>query len=139
MAGLRWGVQLGGCCYSCRWQGISMGEVWPVLAHVFAVHWGPCFALRPAAMQGGLGVLLAWLLPTVWAPTIIALTLALWSSGAAGVRQEIRRLSFRRGAGRWFVAAAVFPALVTAIAVWSGRAVGDSGPFTASGAVLTMI
>jgi membrane protease YdiL (CAAX protease family) len=116
-----------------------MAQVSLFLTGIFAVPWGLCFALRPAATQGGLGVLLAWLLPSVWAPTIFALTLTIWSSGAAGVKQEIGRLSFRPGAGRWLVVAAVFPALVTAIAVWSGRAVGDAGPFTAPGGILTMV
>src|SRR6267378_3515202 len=99
-----------------------MAQVSLFLTGVFAVTWGLCFALRPAARQGGLGVFLAWLLPTVWAPTIIALSVALWSSGVAGVRKEIRRLSFRRGARHW-----------------SGRSAGDSRPFTASGAVPTMV
>jgi len=84
-------------------------------------------------------VLLEWLLPTVWTPTLIALTFALWSNGAVGVKQEIRRLSLRREARRWFAVAAVFPALVTAIAVWIGRMAGDAGPFIAPGAIPTMV
>ena len=109
------------------------------LVGVFTVTWTLCLLLRPAAVQGELWVLLAWLLPTVWAPTLIALTLTLWSSGASGVRQEIRRLSYSRGSGRWVMLAAVFPAITTVIAVRSGRAAGDSAAFTPSGAMLTMV
>jgi uncharacterized protein len=116
-----------------------MTQISLFLIGVFTVTWTLCLLLRPAAGQGGLGVVLAWLLPTVWAPTIIALTLALWSGGAAGVKGEIGRLAYGRGSGVWLMVAAVFPALVTAIAVWSGRAAGDSATFTPSGAILIMV
>lgn len=116
-----------------------MTQIAVFLMGVYTVTRTLCLLLRPAAMRGELWVLLAWLLPTVWSPTIIALALTLWSSGAAGIRCEIRRLSYSRGSSQWLVVASVFPVLTTAIAVFSARAVGDSGPFTPPDAILTMV
>ena len=84
-------------------------------------------------------ILLAWLLPTVWAPTIIALAVTLLSSGVAGVKQEFGRLRFGHGSGRWFAVGTAFPLVATALAVWSARAAGDPGPFTPSSAIPMMV
>lgn len=118
---------------------IAMTQISLFLAGVFAVTWTLCLLLRPAAEQGGLTVLLAWLLPTVWAPTIIALAVTFLSNGVAGVKREVGRLRFSSGSGRWFAVGAAFPPLATALAIVSARAAGDSGPFTPSSAILTMV
>jgi membrane protease YdiL (CAAX protease family) len=109
------------------------------LAGVFVVTWALCFALRAHAVDGGLRVFLAWLLPTVWAPTILALVLAFRSGGAAALKREIGRLRYRPGSGRWLVIAAVLPALATAVAAWLGRAAGGSAPFTPYDGILPMV
>src|SRR5688572_30937357 len=51
----------------------------------------------------------------------------------------MKRLRYPRGASRWFFIAGVFPAVATALAVFSGRAAGDAAPFTPSGAVPIML
>jgi len=109
------------------------------LTGVYAVTWILCLVLRPAAEQGGLTTLLAWLLPTVWAPTLLALVIALLSTGMAGVKEELGRLRVGRGFGRWMFIAMVVPPLITATAVWSGRAVGDAAPLIPSSAILMMV
>jgi uncharacterized protein len=109
------------------------------LAGVYAVTWILCLVLRPAAEQGGLAILLAWLLPTVWAPTLLALGVASLSTGMAGVKEELGRLRFGRGSGRWVLVAMVLPPLITAIAAWSGRAAGDAAPLIPSSAILMMV
>lgn len=116
-----------------------MTPIFVFLTGVFAVTWALCLLLRPVAEQGGLTILFAWLLPTVWAPTLIALVVTLMSAGAAGVKQEIGRLRLGRGPARWLLFGAAIPALATAVAVWSGRAAGEGGPFTPSSAIPMMI
>ena len=116
-----------------------MKPIFVFLTGVFAVTWALCLILRPAAEQGGLMVLFAWLLPTVWAPTLIALVVTLLWTGIAGVKQEVGRLRLGRGSARWLILGAAIPALATAMAVWSGRAAGEGGPFTPSSAIPMMI
>jgi membrane protease YdiL (CAAX protease family) len=116
-----------------------MTQVSLFLTGVFAVTWALCLLLRPAAEQGGLTVLLAWLLPTVWAPTIIASVVTLWSDGVAGVRKEFRRLRYVGGTGRWFAVGAAFPAVATAVAVCSARVADEAGPFTPASAILMVV
>lgn len=118
---------------------IAMTPIFVFLTGVFAVTWALCLLLRPAAEQGGLMILFAWLLPTVWAPTFIALAVTFFSTGTAGVKQEVRRLRLGRGSGRWLILGAAIPMLATAIAVWSARSAGEGGPFTPSSAIPMMI
>src|SRR5688500_18884301 len=112
-----------------------MTQISLFLTSVFAVTWALCLLLRPAAEQGGLTVLLAWLLPTVWAPTIVAVVVTLWSNGTAGVRREFRRRRYTPGTGRWFAVGAAFPVVATGVAVCSARVAGEAGPFTLSSAM----
>lgn len=116
-----------------------MTQISIFLVGVFAVTWALCLLLRPIADQGGLTILLAWLLPTVWAPTIIALAVTFFSNGVAGLKLEVGRLRFAGCSGRWFTAGALFPPLATALAIWSARAAGDSSPFTPLSAIPVMV
>lgn len=83
--------------------------------------------------------MLAWLLPTVWSPTVAAMLLAWSSEGAAGVKRELQHLRYERGAGRWVVAAAVLPAFAVIVAVFIARAAGDVAPVAPSAALPMMI
>jgi uncharacterized protein len=102
---------------------------------VFGITWTLCLVLWSAATQGGVAVLFAWLLPTVWSPTIVALILTRWSGGAAAVRREMTRLRYRPGTGRWLVIAAILPAFTIVIATLIARAAGEGAPFTRSAAI----
>jgi membrane protease YdiL (CAAX protease family) len=99
------------------------------IATVNAVPYALYLLLGSQAAQGQVWALFAWLLPTVWAPTVVALLLTWWADGPAGVRQALRGLRCRRGAGPWLVIAAAVPAVATATAVLVARAAGDGAPF----------
>src|SRR5262249_24058657 len=121
------------------WNNTRMPQITFFLTGAFLVTWSMCFALRTAAFEGGLWVLLGWLLPSVWAPTILALDLTARPDGLSGVKREIDSLKYRGGLVHWLLIAALVPAMATAISVSIGRAAGDSGPFTPSGGILVMI
>ena len=53
-----------------------MGQVLLFLAAVNSVPWALYFLLREPAAEGEVWALFAWLLPTVWSPTIV-ITMAL--------------------------------------------------------------
>ena len=99
------------------------------LAAVFSVTWTLCLALRGAAANGDLTIMLAWLLPTVWSSTAAALLLTWHSEGAAGIRRELRRVTYPRGGGRWLALAAAVPAMTVVAAVQVSRAAGYAAPF----------
>jgi len=61
-----------------------MTQIALFLVSVFGVTWTLLLLLRPVAAQGELWAVLAWILPTAWAPTITALTLTR-SMGGAGL------------------------------------------------------
>jgi hypothetical protein len=52
-----------------------MGQVLLFLAAVNSVPWALYFLLRDQAAEGEVWALFAWLLPTVWSPTVVALLL----------------------------------------------------------------
>jgi membrane protease YdiL (CAAX protease family) len=124
-------------CYGgCKLEVATTQAIIFFLVPVFAVTWTLCIALRPAAAHGELWAILAWLFPTVWSPTVVALILARRS----GVRGEIRRrLRYSRGSGGWLLAAAAVPALATMAAVLGSRTAGDAEPFIPSAAIPMMI
>jgi CAAX protease family protein len=115
-----------------------MRQVALFLVSVFGVTWTLLFFLRPVSAQGELWTVLAWLLPTVWSPTIIALILMRSVEGApkGAVRAS---LTYRRGSARWLILAGIVPALATASAVFIARAAGDGVPFIPSAAILPML
>ena len=99
------------------------------LATVNAVPYALYLLVRDQAAQGQAWALFAWLLPTVWAPTVVALLLTWWADGRAGVRQALRCLRCQRGARRWLVIAVAVPAVATATAVGVARTAGEGAPF----------
>jgi len=109
------------------------------LTVVFSVTWGLCLLLRGPAATGGLTMMFAWLLPTVWSPTVAALLLTWWSERAAGVRRELRRVGYSRGSGPWLVLAVLVPGAVVGGAVFAARAAGTAAPFTPAAAVPMMV
>jgi membrane protease YdiL (CAAX protease family) len=117
-----------------------MTQVALFLFILFGVTWPWGYVARPLFVSGHLWTFLAGLLPSVWAPTIIALIVIRWAEGAAGVREELRaRLSYRPESVRWLVLAGSVPILVTAVAIVSARATGDATSFISSTAILPTI
>lgn len=109
------------------------------LAMLFGVTWTLGVLLRPPAAPQNVWEVLAPLLPTVWAPTIIALALVRLTRGARGVWEEIKaRLSYSGGSARWLVLAGIVPILAHVIAVVTARAAGEGAPFIPT-AVLPML
>jgi uncharacterized protein len=106
-----------------------MGQVFLFLAAVNAVPWTLYFLLREPAAEGKAWALFAWLLPTVWSPTIVALLLTRWADGPTSVREALGRLRCRRDGVRWLAIAAAVPAMATATAVSVARGAGEGAPF----------
>ena len=116
-----------------------MTQIALFLVSVFGVTWTLLLLLRPVAAQGELWAVLAWILPTVWAPTITALILTRSMGGAGAVREELRaRLSYRRDSSGWLLLAGIVPALATTTAVFAARAAGEGAPFIPSAAIPVM-
>jgi uncharacterized protein len=110
------------------------------LAILFSVTWTLGVLLRPPTAPQNVWEVLAPLLPSVWAPTIIALALVRLTQGGRGIREEIKaRLSYSRGSSRWLVLAGVVPILAHFVAVVSARAAGEGAPFIPTAALLMMI
>ena len=110
------------------------------LAILFGVTWTLGVLLRPPAAPQNVWEVLAPLLPAVWAPTIIALTLVRLTQGARGVREEIKaRLTYSAGSARWLVLAGVVPILAHFIAVVIARAAGEGALFIPTAALPMMI
>ena len=106
-----------------------MGQVLLFLAAVNSVPWALYFLLRDQAAEGEVWALFAWLLPTVWSPTIVALLLTRWADGPTGIREALGRLRYPRDGVRWLAIAAAVPATATATAVFVARAAGEGAPF----------
>src|SRR5687768_11501489 len=102
------------------------------------VDWILGYLLPPSS--GDVSSFLVRFVPVVWTPTILALLFMQIEGGVAGVREELQaRLRYSRGSARWFVLAAVLPALAVTLAVFSARAFEDGAPFTPSAGILPMI
>ena len=105
-----------------------MGQVLLFLAAVNSVPWALYLLLRDQAAEGEAWALFAWLLPTVWSPTIVALLLTRWADGPTGIREALGRLRYPRNGVRWLAIAAAVPATATATAVFVARAAGEGRP-----------
>ena len=117
-----------------------MNQVVLFVVLLFVVPWSWSYFARPLFVSGDLTSFLAGLLPAVWAPTLIAALLLLWTGGTTEVRREFKtRLSYRSGSGRWLALAGLAPVVVTAVALGSARAAGDDAPFIPSSAILLML
>src|SRR5258705_8026729 len=109
--------------------GVLFGVTWP---------WG--YIARPLFVSGNLWSFLAGLLPSVWAPTAVALVLLYMAGGAVEVRKELKaRLSYHDGLARWLILAATIPIVVAMVAIVSARAAGDIAPFISPSAVLPAV
>jgi uncharacterized protein len=107
---------------------------------LFGATWSWGYVAQPLFMSGDMGRFLVGLLPGVWAPTVVAAILILWTSGPTELRREFKeRLSYRRGAGRWLMLAGSVPIVVAAVAMLSARAAGDGAPFVAASSLLPTI
>jgi membrane protease YdiL (CAAX protease family) len=87
-----------------------------------------------------LGSFLAWFLPVVWAPTVVAVVLmAIERGGADALRELRRRLTLPSGAARWLAIAVVVPMAIQFAAIAAARAAGDAAPFVASSGLPQMV
>jgi uncharacterized protein len=103
---------------------------------LFATTWSWSYLARPLFVSGDMGRFLLGLLPGVWAPTIVAVIIVLWTGGATGLRREFtERLSYRSGSARWLTLAGSVPIVVAAVAMLIARAAGDDAPFVSSGSL----
>lgn len=117
---------------------MKLAAVFVVL--LFGTTWSWSYVARPLFVSGDIGHFLAGLLPVVWAPTILAVIIILWTSGATELRREFKeRLSYRSGSWRWLALAGSVPIVVAAVAMLSARAAGDGAPFVSSSALLPTI
>lgn len=107
---------------------------------VFAVTWPWGYIARPLLGSGTTWIFLTGLLPSVWAPTVIALILVLAAGGTAKVRNELRtRLTIRREELSWLVVGGVLPIVVCVSAISVARSAGDGAPFINLNAALPVI
>ncbi len=110
------------------------------LAVLFGLTWPWSYIARPLFVSGSAGALLVGLLPSVWAPTAVAVGLVFMAGGATEVRRELTaRLSYRDGSARWLVLAVAIPIVVWMVAIVSARAAGDVAPFVSSSALPAVI
>jgi membrane protease YdiL (CAAX protease family) len=87
-----------------------------------------------------LGSFLAWFLPVVWAPTVLAIVLMAVERGGADALRELRRLfTLQGGAGKWIAIAVVVPMAIELAAMAAARVSGDAAPFVVWGGVPQMI
>jgi membrane protease YdiL (CAAX protease family) len=109
---------------------VLFGFTWP---------WGYYIA-RPLLASPDVSRFLAGLLPSVWAPTIVAVGLVSSSDGLVGLREELgARLRLRQGSARWLLLAGAAPIILTTAAMFGARAAGDAAPFIPPGAMLSAI
>jgi len=103
-------------------------DVFLFLLGVYGSTWALCLTLRSAAAAGSMQAVYTFFFGTVWAPTAVALLLALTFGGGRACTDLLRRL-FRapRGAG-WFAAAALVPFVTISLAVLAARAQGHVAP-----------
>jgi uncharacterized protein len=118
----------------------AMTQVALFLIPLFGITWTLGLLWRPPAASEGMGAFLAHLLPSVWAPTIIALIVTRATEGAGGVRKELRaRLRHGHRSAGWLLLAGVVPILAAGAAIFSARAAGDGAPFVPPAALLPAI
>lgn len=118
-----------------------MTQVLLFLVILFGFTWTWGFLVAPSlTASAGVGGILVGLLPSVWAPTIIALVLTRLTDGTGATTREITaRLSYRLGAGKWLLLAGVVPIIAIVVAVLSARIAGDGAPFTPASGYAVMI
>ena len=88
------------------------------------------------APSGTLGSFLLTLIPSVWAPTVLAIIFIAAVSGVTGVREELRaRFCYRRETGQWLFIACAVPVVIVGAAILVARASGDSSSFVGSSAL----
>jgi CAAX protease family protein len=111
------------------------------VAACYAVTWLAWAGFHGAAATGKMWAFWAFLLVTVWSPTVIALAIATSFDGLSGLATLLRRL-FRlpSSAWSWYVAAIVLPSSSVLVATLLARAFHQGAPLIAMEALLpTMV
>ena len=102
---------------------------------LFASTWSWGLLAAPTLMRRGeLGWFLAGLLPSVWAPTLLAMAFIAVMGGMPAIAHE-GRMRLRWPPTRWLLVALVVPALTTAIALVVARMAGDASNFVPASAL----
>ena len=115
---------------------LRSAAIFLVILYTFTFGW----MLGNPPRLDSLGSFLAWFLPVVWAPTIVAVVLMAIEGGSADSRREIRqRLTLPRGAARWLAIAVAVPMAIQLVAIAAARAAGDAAPFVAAGGLSQML
>jgi membrane protease YdiL (CAAX protease family) len=100
---------------------------------LFAITWTSSTYWPTPEQPDSLWAILAPLIVVVWTPTVLALLFVAHEGGVSGIREELRtRLRFNIDATRWYVAAAVAPAIIVALAIGLARLAGHGAPFLAT-------
>ena len=111
-----------------------MAQIILFVGALFGVPWILNQVLPPPS--GTLGSLLLPLIPSVWAPTVLAIIFIAAVSGATGVRNELRaRFRYRRDTQQWLFVACAVPVAVVGAAIVIARSTGDASSFIGSSAL----
>jgi uncharacterized protein len=118
----------------------SMIPITVFIVALFGITWPLGMLLRPPASPTSVWAVVGPLLPSVWAPTILALIFTGWLEGAAGLKQELSaRMRVRRGSAKWLGVAAIVPVVAVTLAVFAAQRAGDGAPWTPAAALPLMI
>jgi uncharacterized protein len=114
--------------------GGAMTQIALFVVALFGVPW-ILNQLLPSP-SGTLGSLLLTLIPSVWAPTVLAIIFIAAVGGVTDVRNELRaRFRYRPHTGHWLFIACAVPIVVVGSAIVVARAFGDSSSFIRSSAL----
>lgn len=105
-----------------------MNSILLFLFGVYGSTWLLLLTLQTAARGGSLRAMFGFFLGTVWAPTVLALLIALFIEGRRNLPAlRARVLTVPRPAG-WLAVAAIVPFAIVSLAVLAARAHGDVAP-----------
>jgi membrane protease YdiL (CAAX protease family) len=121
-----------------------MSDSWvPAITFVtacYAVTWLAWAGFHSAAATGKMWAFWAFLLVTVWSPTLIALAIAMSFGGLSGVRALLRRLfQLRSSVLIWYIAAIILPSSSVLVATALARALHEEAPVIPIEALLPTI
>jgi membrane protease YdiL (CAAX protease family) len=122
------------------WMSDSWVPAITFVAACYAVTWVAWAGFHSAAAIGKMWAFWAFLLVTVWSPTLIALATAMLFGGLSGVRTLLRRL-FPLGSSVliWYIAAIILPSSSVLVATVLARALHEEAPVIPIEALLPTI
>lgn len=122
------------------WMSDSWVPAMTFVAACYAVTWLAWAGFHSAAATGKMWAFWAFLLVTVWSPTLIALAMAMSFGGLLGVRTLLRRLfPLRSSVLIWYIAAIILPSSSVLVATALARALNEEAPVIPIEALLPTI